>query len=224
MAVNTGKSSITFTSNISGISKTFEFIIKTIDPNSVVLNSINYNIGDLVNMNLKLNTLTNFSVSIFPCYAYGEIIYESSNNITIANNSILLKSPNNESVYINFNNKTILTCNINFISSFKVEISLGLHENNISLSGDNLLIKLCDQNIFVLICNVFNTTTNQIENVDLNIKILDTNIISGTTSTDYVEIKNGSLTLIALKNGTTKIIFSNNEYNINYELIIEISE
>ena len=223
-AVKQGKSSIIFTSSVSGISKIFEFNVIIIEPNSITLNSSNYNIGDQAELNLKVNTQSDFIIDFAPIYAYGKLSIDTSDNITILDNKITLTCAETGNAVIKFNDIIILTCIVNYISEYKVDISLGLHTNQISFSNDTLNIVLGDNNIFVLNCKVKNTTTNQYEDINLNVDILDTNIVSGTTSNEYIEIKNGTLTLIALNKGSTKLVFSNDTLNIYYELKIEISE
>lgn len=221
-AVQVGKSSITFTSSVSGIIKTFEFNVVMIEPNSISLNSSLYNICDITELDLKVNTPTDFIVDFAPIYAYGELTIETSNNVTILDNKITLTSANAGYVIIIFNDITILTCNINFISDYKVDLSIGSHLCDINLTDDTLTVTLCENNYFALNCKVTNTTINQDADIDLYVEILDTTIVCGTISNEYVEIKNDTLTLVGLATGNTKIIFRNDKFNIYYELNIVI--
>ena len=223
-AVNEGKSSITFTSSVSGLTKTFEFNVSIVQPTSIRLNSTTYNINDIINLDLALNIPFEFISSISPNYALGELKIETSNNIAYANNQLTLTSTETGLVKIKFNDNVLLTCNINLINNYKVDISLYLNSNNITLENDTLKFILDDSNIILLNCRVMNTLTNIDSDISLTIEIMDTNIITGTTSNNFIEIKNGLITLSALKTGNTKIVFSNTQYDIYYELKIEISE
>lgn len=223
-AVNEGKSSITFTSSVSGLTKTFEFNVSIVQPTSIRLNSTTYNINDIINLDLALNIPFEFISSISPNYALGELKIETSNNIAYANNQLTLTSTETGLVKIKFNDNVLLTCNINLINNYKVDISLYLNSNNITLENDTLKFILDDSNIILLNCRVMNTLTNIDSDIALTIEIIDTNIITGTTSNNFIEIKNGLITLSALKTGNTKIVFSNTQYDIYYELKIEISE
>lgn len=221
IAEKVGCSSITFISKISNISRTFIFDIRKIIPDFLTINSQKYYINSNNNLQLKIAQKYNFTIEVTPKYFYGELSFEHSQNIQFADSKITLLDTNPATITIKINGEIFCTFAISHIPEYTFQISLEQSSENISLTNNQLNITMSSNNFFVLKCLTYDTATSKKIPISITITIANQTIVSPTNA--ILELRNNTITLKAISSGITKIIFSNSDYGISYELIVNVS-
>lgn len=216
-----GTSSITFTSKISNISQTFTFIVQKIIPDYLTINSQKYCINSNNNLQLKINEEYDFDMQISPKYFYGELSLEHTKNIQYLDKKILLLDNNPGTITIKINDEIFCTIAISYLPEYTFQITLEQSTGTATITENQIDISLSTSNFLVLKCLIIDTTTSKNISIPISITIADQTIITSTNG--ILELKNNYLTLKAQAKGTTKILFSNPDYDIFYELIVNVS-
>ncbi|MBE7082700.1 MAG: hypothetical protein E7378_03400 [Clostridiales bacterium] len=179
-AISEGVANLTFTSKISGESKTFKIIVGKIKPTSILINDEPFEINASLNKTIVANTPYEFKVEVLPAYAYGDMAFETQ-NVTLENDILTL----NEStglVQVVFNNQTILTINysLEIVDEYKIDIYVTNNKtSNVTLDGDTLKVDYLQGAVFEISCIVYKNDVIVSPQV-VNVEISDENVLKPT--------------------------------------------
>ncbi|MBE7074998.1 MAG: hypothetical protein E7376_03370 [Clostridiales bacterium] len=218
-AIKEGSALITFTSQISKISKSFQINVIECTPNKIRYNNNEYNFGTTINVNYEINTEYDFIIEYLPIYSLSNFILETSGSAIIVDNNSVKITGNSGCVYLKINNEIVFTLNISKLPSYKISVTLNQSESETTFQDNIFTIVYVTDCYFSLLCEIYNTDTNtKHSEQNLIAQIDNTNIVCASSGS--LEVKNGILSLKANSTGTTTLILSNEELNINLTITI----
>ena len=213
-----GETTISFTSSISNVTKTYTVRVSSVYLNSLVINNSQTEFGTNANISLELNGEYDFSFSATPTYALNnvEILYDDT-AISYSNETIKLTGPENTVVYLRINNEIVYTLNITYIAPPTIT-----HEINVQTTYN------CDAELnsnSLTITNVQTGAQMQIScfAYENNVKQLSqefTATFSNGTCTLLEPVTNGNITFGIMNTGTCTLTI--NDINNNVEILLNI--
>lgn len=216
LAKSAGQTQISFYSNISKITKTFDVVVNEISLGSISVNGEPHNLGTIESIELTNISEFDFAFSYLPIYAICNLTLEyNENELTYENNKIKLNdNVTNSYLYIkNFDN---VVYTLNIIKKIEIQESSVGHALTITygtatLSSNTLNVNLSACTMLQLNCTAYDKTTN------INLTIQNYSVEIKDTSICYLmsqEVSGGNIDLKFLKAGKTTLTITDLENDI----------
>ncbi len=211
-----GTSTINFTSQISGESKTITVEVRKVEINKVVFNNNESAVGGVVDLELEKDKPFEFNFEILPKYAIGEITYSASSGLKLENGTITLNDEATQKLDILFNGTIVFTVNVSLKPTYSINFSLEDCTGEFIVSGDTIYVS--ENCYFQIYCEI--ATNNVASNsIDVFKGQVDDDCVLSVNGSESV---NGYLTFKTLQAGTTQIIITNEEYNASKTITIVV--
>lgn len=218
-ALSEGSCTITFTSNLSKVQKTYTIFVSKVTPSSITINDQNKSLYFSESIELNVNESYPFTVILNPIYAAHNLSFDyNSEFINFSNNQMTLVSNTTATISVLYNSNIIYSLTIMPASQISLEINLTNTTTTANFS-DNTLTATLKENCFVqLTCLAYiNNVLNSSQ--EFEIEIYNNKIIKHS---DF-EIYNGIINLEILAVGETRIDIINTKLNKTITIFVVIN-
>jgi len=221
-ALKKGVTTLTFKSKISKIEKIYTINVLEIGIDKIIFNNNEYSLNSEINLEINSNTF-NYNINFFPIYFY-KSIETNLTNVTINNNLCEINETSGK-IEITYNNSAIFRININLIESqqptYYIQVQKGQTETTIIQDNNTFTITYSSGAYFSILAYIYDDLTNKVlSNQDLEFNIENQNIISNANLTN--QVNSGNIFLKINSIGSTFITLSSKEYNLTYQILINI--
>ena len=235
-AKSSGVSVLTFSQKITSqitISKQIQVYVSEIDLQKVVINGTETSPFESIEntIYLKSGKYYDFSFSKLPIYASKELSIDYNENlVNFENNKLKLKSENNSTIYLIYDNNIVYTLNLVYEqeTTETITYSISLNENNkqycdVTIDDNNKRIEvemtdLPNIGYFVLkISKYIDSELSLTQDFSAEFSSLEVCYFSGKQT-----IYDGNLSISVLSSGTCTITITDNDTNESFEIEVSV--